>query len=802
MNQDTTRNPWRRLAIGISLMTFFIAVYFVTFNGYAISRDEWFLFDATESMARRGDMRMNYEYDDHQPISLADVQPAVADTEPLQPVLAVPLFWLAQALPGIGLVHTVWAFNILVTALTIGTFYAYGLALGYRARVAALAALALGLGTILWPYSRTFFREPLFTWLALLSLLLARRLRLRITVGQRPLLTLIAFVWVVIGALFSKEAALLILPVLAVELAPSRFGQVRLTRRRVLILGALAALGIAVGLVVLNADTLFGISSRYEFTDRIRQARENLGDMSNGVIGYMLNPERSLWLFSPVLLLGFGGWPRLVRQHRWRQIVTPLIMLLAFTFGYAIIRGVKWSGGFGWGARYMVPVVPVVALWLLPLIESLLERGAAWWARLGTGLVFLFSLATQVLAALVPVDRYYAALGQQQAEYTSWLDRAWTLRWFPVRLCLDLLGDQDSDLAWQHAVGRAWLLPVVCGLLVLLALGWLVWWVRRRNGTRAVCALTLGSTTLATALTLGLGLIAIRQDPRYYGDFRPTRDLLSLLDTRLQDDDAVVLNDFTYSEFFMNYYKRLEPVIWTLPLSPGERTSPEQPPERISSNPGDLIHPSVGVTLGYLGQQHDRLWLVINSSPFIPWSVRPVERYLVEHYFPVSEIKSTDTARAVLFDMTPAPPPAALTWPEQRLNATFGDSLRLVGVDIPGGLIRSPGDVLPVSLLWQAVEAAPLDYTVGLFLMSADGQLIAQHDSPPVYNFEHTQSWRPGSYHRDNHGMQLPAAVPPGDYALWAVIYWWQTPGDRLPVTDANGDPLGDHAVLATVTIE
>ncbi len=60
----------------------------------------------------------------------------------------------------------------------------------------------------------------------------------------------------------------------------------------------------------------------------------------------------------------------------------------------------------------------------------------------------------------------------------------------------------------------------------------------------------------------------------------------------------------------------------------------------------------------------------------------------------------------------------------------------------------------------------------------------------------------PGSLHRDNHGLQLPEDLAPGEYELWAVVYWWEAPADRLPVTAPNGDPIGDHAVLTAITIE
>jgi hypothetical protein len=499
------------------------------------------------------------------------------------------------------------------------------------------------------------------------------------------------------------------------------------------------------------------------------------------------------------------GWFRLARERHWRQIAVPLVMLVSFTVGYAAVRGAQtWYGGTGWGARYLVPVTPFIALWLLPVLDSLLKAGTAQWKRISVALVFVISAGIQVLPALVPVHAYYDTLGAQQPPVIPWKEGAWSLRWSPIRVSLELIGDQKIDIAWKFAGGDAWLLPALCIVLATASLGWLAWWTVQQGSRRHLFAPTAGSLVVLVAVTLGGGLYSIRQDARYYGNFGPLRDLLDRLDQQLRGDDALVLNDYTYAEFFMNYYKRTRPTVYTLPLSPGERFSPEQAPEIESPDPDVLIHLSDTVILGALAEQHDRLWLVINNSPFIPWSVRPVEHYLSRHYFPVSEIKSTDIARAVLFDMTPAPPATASTWPAQRTDDTFGEEVRLIGWDIPGGLTRRPGDVLPVSLLWQALASVPEDYTVGVYLLSNDGQLVAQHDSFPVNYFEPTTSWRAGSLHRDNHGLLLPSALPPGEYELWVALYWWQPPDRtvRLPVTGTNGQALGDHVVLTTIVVK
>ena len=796
---NVTRPPdnWRRLAIGACLLAFLIAVYFFTYNGFAISRDEWFLFDATESMARRGDLRVNYEFDAYPPTRLEDAQPPPADTEPLQPVLAASLFLIAQALPGIGLAHSVWLFNVLVTALTAATLFAFGLALGYRGRVSAVVALAFGLGTIAWPYSQTFFREPLFTWLALLSVYFTKRLRQQLAAGGRPLLAGVGLALAFSGAMLSKEAAVLIVPALLIEALPARLGRARLTRRVALTLAGLAIAGVLLALVVLNADMLFDIPERYSFVKRLQQARGNMSDLSEGVRGYMFSPGRSMWLFSPVLLLGFFGWPRLARGRRWRLILMPLAMTISFVVGYAAIRGPElWHGGLGWGPRYLVPVTPFVALWLLPVAEALAE--SAPWKRLGALGVLAISIAIQVLGVVIPIHRYYDVLTAH--DIIAWEDGAWDPRWSQLRVSLDLLGDFPADFAWRYAVGDVWLLPALCAVLGIGALAGLVIWIRARAGSPRRAMLTAIALAVGVAITLGGGLLAIRHDLRYSGDFQPTRDLLALLKQRVRPDDVIVLNDYTYSRFFMNYYKLAEPMVITLSASPGERSSPDQTPERESPYADDLINPANTLILSDLARRHERFWLVINSSPSIPWAVRPLEQYLTRHYFATDVAQASDVARAVAFSTIPAPPPTTAAWPEETSGATFGQALRLVGYDIPGGTAWRPGAVIPVSLLWETVATPARDLTVGLFL-TQDGALVAQRDSFPANHFEFTSSWRAGSLHRDNHGLQLPDDLAPGTYELWAVLYWWEMPAERLPVIDSNGDPLGDHAMLTTITI-
>jgi len=92
-------------------------------------------------------------------------------------------------------------------------------------------------------------------------------------------------------------------------------------------------------------------------------------------------------------------------------------------------------------------------------------------------------------------------------------------------------------------------------------------------GTRRTLLITAASLAVIAALALGGGLYAIRHDPRYAGNFQPTHDLLNALEKQTKPDDVIVLNDFTYAEFFMNYYKQRRPTIYTLPVSPASATA-------------------------------------------------------------------------------------------------------------------------------------------------------------------------------------------------------------------------------------
>ncbi|MCZ7546330.1 MAG: phospholipid carrier-dependent glycosyltransferase [Anaerolineae bacterium] len=201
-----------RLAIAVCLCLFLAATLFLTYGGAFVSDDEVILFDATESLARRGNLGLNLT------VNLRDSP--VLDSEPMQAIAAAPLFWLVERVPGVGMAHGVLIFNNLVTSLTAGLFFLYATALGYRAGAAALAALLFGVATIAWPYSKAFFREPLTGFFLLLTAYALERWRPAFAIRRAHRR------WIALGgaafvaSLFTKEAILFALPALVLLILP------------------------------------------------------------------------------------------------------------------------------------------------------------------------------------------------------------------------------------------------------------------------------------------------------------------------------------------------------------------------------------------------------------------------------------------------------------------------------------------------------------------------------------------------------------------------------------------------------
>jgi hypothetical protein len=142
-----------------------------------------------------------------------------------------------------------------------------------------------------------------------------------------------------------------------------------------------------------------------------------------------------------------------------------------------------------------------------------------------------------------------------------------------------------------------------------------------------------------------------------------------------------------------------------------------------------------------------------------------------------------------------APPeePAA-GGPEYEANYRLGEHIRLKRIRLSDQTLV-PGDSLTVVLIWESDGEVKENYTVFCHLLSADGELVAQRDGPPLYGVRLTPSWRAGEIIEDSREVFLDGDLAPGEYELSVGMYDAETM-ERLAAYDAAGHRLHEDRIV------
>lgn len=781
------------------------------YSGRVESRDANRLFDAVSSLVEWGDLRLDLatwenpptaQTREHFPLESAGV-------EPLQVIAAAPLYLLARALPGIGLAHTVWLFNVLATALAGVVLFVYARALGCRVGAALLAALAFGVATAVFPYTKTFFREPLTLLMLLLVALLADRLR---TSSYRSLVALIGLVGALALLVLTRASALFALPALAVIAFPAfRLRRADLSgaegdgaqaeaqrqRRRALwiLIGVGGVLALLAGLLIIFGGGI-GTGGRYDVIGRLLEASGKT--LPTALQAYLLSVGGSVWGTSPVLLLAIPGAWLLIRGGQPRYPLAILLLILGFAVGYAVFNNVYWFGGLSWPPRFLVPVIGVVLIGALPVFERAARQPLSIWGLLVAALI-AYGIWVNLSGVTLDWEAYGRALPPESGRIGEWgpsLNQFEYLRWVVTPT---LWGKEPLDIAWS-IIDRTGFYTAY-GVLAAGTLICLLLFLRGRR-SRWITLLPL----IGAAAWLIITAVALRTlydlDQRYQPGETAVEAMLPVIEEQTNRDDVILLGSPKYVPFFENRGKLFDAGrVIGLELQYGDRVSEAEPAQVESDYPPALLTKETSRLITNLALTRDRLWLLVDGGPDLWWSVRPVERYLSSYYYPVRTISTSPLTHLIEYSTIPAPDPFAFRGAQMSTDLRFGDSIRLQGLTLPAGMSAQPGGVVAVSLYW--VSDAPLTsrYTMALYLRDSAGNAVAQSDSQPLDGFAPTDGWTPGVPQWDHRGMRLPADLPPGSYPLWVKVYDFAPDGTvrDLPVT--SGDSLDGVIGVLPVTI-
>ena len=117
------------------------------------------------------------------------------------------------------------------------------------------------------------------------------------------------------------------------------------------------------------------------------------GSWLNGLVGLLVSPNRGLFVYVPWTIFSIAGAVALIRRDP-RGWMTWLAVgaLLHFLF-YAKLE--RWYGGYTFGPRYLVDLLPLLAFWLVPFFER--PRGPVLKTLLA--LAIAFAVGVQLIGA-------------------------------------------------------------------------------------------------------------------------------------------------------------------------------------------------------------------------------------------------------------------------------------------------------------------------------------------------------------------------------------------------------------------
>ncbi|NJN93147.1 MAG: phospholipid carrier-dependent glycosyltransferase [Anaerolineales bacterium] len=684
-----------------------------------------------------------------------------------------PLYWLALYLPNIGMLQTVSLLNAFLTAATSLLTCMAVQRLGFSNLTALLVSLTFGLATIAFVYAKYLFSEPLAGFLLLLAAYMLFVYR------QEGGLRHVAIAGLSAGfAVLTRANNLFLLPIFGLYLLWILYEDAKRRGRE----DANSATSSPHRLIASLLTSIAVFTLTVAFTGAILLTYNAVRSGNPFQTGYdltlfspnillglyklLFSPLRGFFIYSPILILSLPGWWSLRKTHPAEA------WLFAGLVGLTVALFSAWSSGEGlsWGSRFLVPVAPFFAICLAPIIQGSGVRGQ------GSGegetakthhaprtthhaprftfyVLFPLSLLIQLLGVVI---NPWVFLSRIQTEFGGefFLENTaafYDFGYSQIAGQLQTWSLQNSDLAWWQPWGFDGLAFGLSLGLVLLS-GWLLW--RETTADRQPPTNVKRSTFNVQRLILSPGLpfcltlfVTYFLLTRYFTtdrQFGPPDDAYSqALNTAVAQaaptDQLVTVAQYHY-HVPMNRFKTRLPITGLA---------------RQNWPPPDTALPLLQNAL--TGQN---AWLVtVGIPPAAPDNA--AERWLTDHAFAAGN-EWFDDVRLVRFG---AQPPDVT----RTVKADLGGEVQLVEVKLTESL--EPGQLLPVEFTWQPLRQPQANYNLFLQLLTPDGRLAAQHDSPPNGGYTPTSTWQPGQSIITRHALALPLDLPAGTYRLIAGLY-------------------------------
>ena len=571
-------------------------------------------------------------------------------------------------------------------------------------------------------------------------------------------------------------------------------------------------------------------------------ARSILLSYRHVILGHFLGWEANWRWFVPpgMLILSLLGWVWLGLRRRWAALAVTLSWFLLGTFSTATLITSTWHMG-----RYQVPFAPLALALALVGLSALSQWTSRWWRVALLGLMALFLLASSAYSILRFGRAYHRSVStmtRQQLPIADWLREhlppstrvgvhdVGSLRYLGGRPTYDLIGLTTSRAAppWRNGAGSVFELmehsPMRPDYFAIYPDAFSIPYLAATDlFAQQLFLVNVPDYGVASAgpvqgVWRADWRLADSGEQFYQPDILAHTGGLTLVDALdVADLDDEAAHDVTW---------------WQETRRPGFPTEVQQLtyrvlPQRKVLDGGRLLTGGIsfdittipGEPLCLVARLHAHeagaVQMRVDGNNMGRWAYPPVPGQWLETVFraPASAVTSSQTRVTLQVD-TDAPdfrhyapyyfwflqgePEEPAVEIEHPVNVAFDSDISLLGFDIPEQAWY-PGDVLPVTLYWQATAPTTSNAQVFLHLYDADGNLGPQSDSWAYHGTRPPYTWQPGEIVIDPQLLALPAGWPAGQYSLEVGLY---DPAGRLPAYLDGVRQFEERVPLATIKVQ
>lgn len=576
--------------------------------------------------------------------------------------LAFLPFWLiAQFTSAFGSVQMTALAALLATGLTALILMHLSIKLGASSQKAALIGLLYGLSTLAWPYARLHYSEPFIAlcWISVLWWLVGLSRQAAFFSGM------------IIGVgLLIHSANGVVLGVLGIWWLWHAWQTKRWSLVGAFIVGVLPCL------LLLGALNWWRFGSPLSGSYTSPEERF-VWDYGASLPALLLSPSKGIIWFAPVVVLALAGW-----RGFWRANRSLALLLLLWSGVVVALYGgwFMWWGGWSYGPRYLVPLMPLL---LLPLVwypegnvpKMLLLVGGIW------------GLVVNGLGAVVDFNLPLVLLAQEGLSDASIM---WTWQEAAPLAHARLLLQGQIDLAWWTPAPDWPILSVLLATMLLL-----LFWQKSRM-VHIICLFLLISTAL-----IGISRHTWHETDQTLAQVSQTIANEATIDDQVLVELVPYYDYFTFIQAWMNRYQAPPPYRTVL------RGTPLQ----------EEILPTEGA-----------LWLVLERTP--PGDLASEsERWLLER---MAFLDEQWVGQVRLVRLLPLSSQQTFSAPVEYTS----------GVTLATALEYRHQFAL-VTLKWQTKQELSEEWKVFVQVLDTNGQLVAQHDQLPHNGLTPTTTWIP-----------------------------------------------------------